>query len=386
MRRLTPILGRLIGRALAVACMLPALARAEVPVTPPERWLAVEQASLPAAARLYQLARLALPLCAEQRRWGFGPQPLRVSGQVVAHAPTEALRQQAMAIWGVQPGEAVFATVVPGTPWARAGVLPGDRLLNPAEFDPALRSPAAASATYLQRVAEASAGFEARPTRQARVLRQGAELALSVTAEASCAWSFRGIDSQWPYALSGPQGVQATLPLLATLDDAQLTAVLAHEVAHVLRATTDESRRAPVTAARLLVLGSLVDLGANSEVGLGRPDDKALVQADRLALWLLRAQGVALAPYLAAVQALAQRPHGLGEPAYERNRPLSSTREAALQQAVSLFETERKLPLPAGIERSALGALLRDGAALAASAAPAGAASRAPRIAALPTR
>ncbi|OYU68504.1 MAG: hypothetical protein CFE45_42415 [Burkholderiales bacterium PBB5] len=217
------------------------------------------------------------------------------------------------------------------------------------------------------------------------MLRQGAELALTVTAEPSCAWSFRGIDSRWPYALSSPQGVQATLPLLATLDDAQLTAVLAHEVAHVLRATTDESRRAPVTTARLLVLGSLVDLGANSEVGLGRPDDKALLQADRLALWLLRAQGLPLAPYLVAVQDLAQRPHGLGELAYESNRPLSSTREAALRQAVSLFETERKLPLPVGIERSALGALLRDGAALAASAAPADAASRARRTAALPS-
>lgn len=310
-------------------------AGAAVPSVAPERRLAVESAAEVARSRLFELARLVRPACGDRVDWSLGIEPFRVAVETPGAESLRLVREQAMREFGAQPGERVFLARQFKTPFAEAGVQRGDRLADAAD-------PAAATAgqTFLQRRDARNLAWAAHPEQGYTLRRGNAEQPLHVTAVPVCRLYLEAIDSAYGYADSSPESVAITLPLIAKLSDAELTMALAHEVAEILvgNAAIDRERKGAKQAAELVSPGlrQLAEIHDNRELGRAAPPEAALIEADRMALWILRAYGIGPPAYLAFLRHLASEQLPVGKPTYAHTRPLRPNRVKALEEAASL--------------------------------------------------
>ncbi len=325
---------------------------------------AAELATESAAARTFELARLTTPLCGPNIRWSFGPAPLYVPPQKPeTDSWEEALRSQALAQFGAEPDEYVFVSVPGGTPWAKAGMQVGDRLpaalqnetVNRAlEVQRSLPRPRAGQphgdvlklsdrdAVIKAGRTESAAQLSERPKQNVKVRRGDAIVQLEVEAEPVCDIYFSAIASPYPYAGSSDRTILATQAMLARVSDPEMTALLAHEVGHILAGTTDSTRVAGNVFAWLL-LGKLIEPLQNRELLVAAPEPTVLIEADRTALWLLGAYRYSPAEYLALMQRLDEHSDWTGNPTYGRTRPMSRQREQALEKSIASWNQEKKL-------------------------------------------
>src|SRR5436190_11391731 len=80
-------------RWLSALAFVAGAAWAQYPDTTPERWLAVEEAGVAARARLFELARIVLPVCTDDVTWTLGPLPYHVAMAEPSHEPSKRIRQ-----------------------------------------------------------------------------------------------------------------------------------------------------------------------------------------------------------------------------------------------------------------------------------------------------
>jgi len=340
-------------------------AQAQLPVTAPERWLEVEQIGVAARARLFELARIAVPLCADEATWNLGTMPIHVVRVEPSHESSKRVREAVITEFAASPGDYVFIATPLGMPFGLAGAQRGDRVLpadgrrwNATDEAIAQASAPASSArrTHLEVTKDLSTDFAADPVR-AFVLRRGGEsIPVGVTAVKSCPTSLGLVDSQHSYADIQGKGVFVTLPLLASLDDRQLTMVLANELSHVLL----HHGPGPVVQAvvSMLIGGSLLDTvlesARNRETKRLPFADAELIQGDRLTLWLLKAYGIGPRAYLEFLEAMEARGGALQIASYARTRPLTGKRAEELRASIALYEQKKALKLPKGIAPDAL--------------------------------
>jgi hypothetical protein len=346
---------------VVMAAFAATVAQAELPTTAPERWLEIEQAGVAARARLFELSRIALPLCPEEATWTFGPLPFHIARIEPSHEPTKQVRQMVMSEFAAVPGDDVFLSAPLGLPFGAAGAQRGDRI-SPADgrvWNPVDELLAQASApasspsrrTYLQITKDLSADFAADPVRAFVLLRGGDSIPIRATAVKACPTPLGVIDSKYSYADIQGRAVVVTAPLLASLDDRQTTMMLANELSHLLL------RHGPGPMgdfAQSLILGSLFDIARNRETKRLPFPDEELIQGDRLTLWLLKAYGIGPRAYLEFLEAMEARGGTLQVASYSRTRPLTGKRAEELRANIALFEAKGGLKLPKGLALSAL--------------------------------
>jgi len=265
---------------------------------------------------------------------------------------------------GGQPGEQVFTTEQYKTPYAVAGVRRGDRLVpNGDEAVPGTRP----GALTKQGREEESRALEAKPERSFTLRRGSSELPIVVNAIATCRLDLYPIDSQYAYADIYIGAVAVTLPLLAGLSDAELTIVLAHEAAQrVLGMDGGVSAGRPALDLVLPTVAVRVrDLIAkNTETDTGAPSSADLIEADRLAVALLKFYGIGADAYLRFLQRMQEMPRVGVAPVYRVTRPLSTQRQADLEQQIRLAAEGAALHPPKSIESAKLAELQSVGQAL----------------------
>ena len=333
-----------------------------------DRVLTVRIAAQAAESRLFELSRLAVPLCAGQVAWRLGPSPL-----ALADPTRDEFARQVHERWlpnlTFGPGERIFVSQQFNTPYAQAGVKPGDRMLATdligvaAGGQVSVEPPEpAASLTFQQRRQAESKALEAQPQRLLTVQRGGNTLHLVARAVQVCDLQLLPLDSQYVYADILGKAIVATVPLLSRVDDIELTMVLAHEAAQ--RMLGNEGKHGRSMMAQLLVpkaVQQIQDFRRNIELDAEAPSEEELIEADRLTLRLLVAYGISPADYLAFLQRMqSDEAPKAKAPVYSRTRALGERRKAALQAVVAGAE----LAPPTGIELSRWTALETQGAAL----------------------
>ncbi|MEP7302409.1 MAG: hypothetical protein ABI699_12850 [Caldimonas sp.] len=374
---------RVCSAALPMLLMLGSGASAQRLLPPMERWLAIEDQSAVARSRFFELIQIAAPVCHEAPVWTLGPFPYFVAPTL---PPPEVLRQWREIVVkefpAAQPGEYVFTHEPLGMPFGRAGARRGDRMV-PAEALPAtgladdevragLRSDEAASAppaalggkpTYKQLVQLASVEYEAGPQRRFVLRRNGEEVPITASAVRTCPVGFSAIESTYSYVHLLPNSVFATLPLLASVSEPELTMVLANEVSHVVLGHA-HLFDASILINPLSPIGNLLGMAKNRETDRFPLPEKELIDADKLTLWLLKPYRLGPVEYLAFLQ----RMDGLSDPtmkaSYVRTRPLTPKRAAALQASVKLYGDGRKLYHPKGMTLEKLHEVTSAGIAL----------------------
>lgn len=342
-----------LGLGLAALC-----AQSQQPLTSVERRLAVDEASVAARARLFELNRIAVPLCRERARWTLGMLPFRVTAEEPNHEQTRRYRQIVMQEFGAEPGDVVFTTTPAGMPFGIAGARRGDRIVaadgrrwNPFDELQARASAPEPRQTYLELVKELGSELEADPVRAFVLRRGGEQVAVSVSAVPACPVLLSPVDSQHEYAETDAASVLVTLPLLASLDEMQLTMVLANELSHVLLGHA----RTPLSDnVASILFGPLIEAPQNRELKRLPLADAELIQADRLTLWLLKAYGIRPRTWLEFLEHMESRGGLLQVASYARTRPLTGRRAEELRAEVALFESNGRLKLPKGVSAEAL--------------------------------
>ena len=349
-------------RWLVAAALAATAAQAQLPVTAPERWLEIEQAGVAARARLFELARIAAPLCPAEAIWSLGPTPFHVARAEPSHERSKRIREVVMSEFGVVPGDYVFVATPFGLPLGTAGAQRGDRL-SPADgrrwnaFDELIaQASSPARRTYREITTDLSADLAADPIR-AFVLRRGGEsIPVKATAVKSCPTLLSLVDSQYQYADIDGNAVLVTLPLIASLDDRQLTMVLANELSHAILRHGQGAIGQAVLG--LLIGGSpldtLLESARNRETKRLPFADAELIKGDRLTLWLLKAYGIGPRAYLEFLEAMEARGGVLQTASYARTRPLTGKRAEELRANIALYEQKGGLKLPNGIALNTL--------------------------------
>lgn len=362
MLRLTKLWLSRLPYALLV---IPACAAADTaPVTSVERYLEVATAAERARSRLFELSRLLLPVCQTSPTWTLGVPPFPLSREPSKLERARQVRERVMRDVGGQPGEQVFTTEQYKTPYAVAGVRRGDRLVpNGDEAAPGTRP----GALTKQGREEESRALEARPERSFTLRRGSSELPIVVNAIATCGLQLYAIDSQYAYADIYIGAIAVTLPLLASLSDAELTMVLAHEAAQrVLGADGGVSARRSALDMVLptVAVGVRNLLAKNTETDTLAPSSADLIEADRLAVALLQFYGIGADAYLRFLQRMQEMPRVGAVPVYRVARPLSTQRQADLEEQIRLAAKGETLQPPKSVEPAKLAELQSVGQAL----------------------
>lgn len=191
-----------------------------------------------------------------------------------------ALRSAAVAIAGFEAPVAVEA-VVPGSPAALAGVAPGDSLVavNGHDLPREPATPAADTRTRDAALDLISAQPDNAPMR-VTLLRGGRTRTVVIASSPACRARFEVQLGSGMDASSDGTTVQIAVGYLARYTDAEVAAVTAHELAHIVL-----HHRARLTAAGVAT-GITAEFGRN-----GRLHRRAEDEADRLSVALLRNAG-----------------------------------------------------------------------------------------------
>jgi hypothetical protein len=350
------------GFAFAACCAATGVQAAIPPITSPDRWLAVADAGAAARGRLFELARLAVPVCSKPVVWTLGEAPYFVALQPPSHEPTRLVREAIQREFAAEPGEYVFIADPVGLPFGVAGARRGDRLRVAdgrkwdafAEFlqraRPASGADGSSTVSDKRRVQDFVDALSAELAVDSKihfvVRRGGDELPITVIAVPVCPVGFAALDSKLSYADAWMNAVYVTLPLIASLSDDELTMVLAEELSLVLL----DHQRSSVAPILMEVIGGaigrLAQIGQNRELeGYPLPDDE-LIDGDRLTLWLLRSYGIQPSDYLRFLEKMKAQEDIVLKATYTRTRPLTARREAALRDEAARFEKTGTLRLP----------------------------------------
>ncbi|WP_093664180.1 M48 family metallopeptidase [Sphingomonas gellani] len=257
-----------------------------------------------------------------------GPAPGWVLHALGQYEP--GLRDAARARFGFD-GPVAIETLVPGSPAAVAGIVAGDALLsvNGQAID---QSPPGNAANTVQR--DAAEALVMRQPADApldvALSRGGQKRRVTVPATPGCAASFEVLLGNGMDASSDGRRVQIGVRFLARYSDAEVAAVVAHELAHVVLHHREQLEAAGVKD------GMLAEVGRS-----GRLHRRAEDEADRLSVALLYNAG-----YDPAVAARFWRDHGGdvdGGLFRSRTHPPSKARAAAIDAEVAA--------IPAGAAR-----------------------------------
>ena len=329
---------------------------APLALTPVERYLETATAAERANSRLFELSRLLAPVCNVPTTWRLGLPPLSVAREAPTTERAQQLRERLMRELGARPGEVVFTSQQFKTPYAIAGVQRSDRLVAadgetvPGTTVEAMKLPG--------REAESRA-LAAMPQRRFTVRRGDVEFPIVVVAVETCEFYLRAIDSRYAYADNYGGAVAVTLPLLTSINDAELTMVLAHEAAHKVLGQDDASAgRLFLNALKPRALSGLMDsFYKNIETDTRSPSSQDLIDADRLALMLLKSYGIGPDAYLRFLQRMENIERIDQEPLYRVTRPLSKARRVDLEEQVRRVASGAAVLPPDAIEAAKVAAL-----------------------------
>lgn len=322
-------------RGLAIAAALALAGPAHADATDRAALEALRAQDLRVATIAYRLASANVALC---------PDRTPLSGLLVhdARQYAPALRPEARALFDLGDGPGVLA-VVPGSPAARAGLRPNDRLraiggvaLAIATAD--ARAPASYDGTGAT-IAALDRDYAAGPVRLS-IMRAGTARDITLAPVQGCATQVQLIPSRKLNASADGRYVTITTAIAdyASTDD-ELAVVIAHEMAHnVLR----HSERLD---AQGVSRGLLRSFGKNR--GRIRATEE---EADRFGLYLLARAGydMAAAP---AFWTRFGRQHGLGIFA-DGTHPGERSRVAALEATTAEIEAKRSTGAPIEPSRS----------------------------------
>ena len=344
--------------------VVPVCASADsVPVTSVERYLEVATAAERARSRLFELSRLLVPVCHAPSTWSLGVQPFPVALEAPKMEHARQIRERIIREVGAQPGEFIFTTNQFKTPYAAAGVQRGDRLV--AIGDEPVPGATAAAFTKPGREAESRA-LAAKPERRFTARRGSYEFPIVVNAVETCRLDLYAVDSQYAYADIYVGAVTVTLPMLAGLTDADLTMVLAHEAAQRVLGNdgVNAGRWFLDAVTPTVVLGIQNIITKNMETGTRAPSSENLIEADRLALTILRPYGIGPDAYLRFLQRMQETNRAGTAPAYRVTRPLSTQRQTDLEEQIRRVASGNAIRAPQSIEPAKLTALEGNGTAL----------------------
>lgn len=323
--------------------------------------VALESASF--QARLFELNRLAAPICPDLVSWGGGPGAHFVSAAEPRSEAERAFRKLLMERFSAQPLERVFIADPVGTPFWAAGLRAGDRLLPAESAASAAEAAASAPAPSMNPLTLQSRLDEIRekidrarirnneqrklaPTYQVRYQRGDESRTADVTTLPYCAISLAVWNSESSYAGASFQSVVITLPLLRKLDERSGLMAMAHEVAQILSGFTERDNH----VVRNAVLGALFSTakGTNPELGRNSPDDDSLMQIDRLTVMLLDPFGLTPADFRKFLEERsADKRASWTHISYTAARHISAARLAALDQLQADRAANRGWPQPA---------------------------------------
>jgi hypothetical protein len=328
-----------------------------------ERYLEVATAAERARSRLFELSRLLVPVCHTQSTWSLGVQPFPVALEAPKLERARQIRERIIRDVGAQPGDIIFTTNQFKTPYATAGVQRGDRLV--AIGDESVPGTTATAFTKSGRETESRA-LATKPERHFTARRGGTEFSIVVNAVETCGLDLYAVDSQYAYADIHVGAVTVTLPMLASLTEAELTMVLAHEAAQrVLGNDGVNVGRLVVDAATPTIVVGIRDIVTkNMETGTRAPSPGDLIEADRLALMILQPYGIGPDAYLRFLQRMQETDRVGTAPAYRVTRPLSTERQTDLEEQIRRVASGKAIRPPQAIEPAKLTALESIGKAL----------------------
>jgi hypothetical protein len=336
---------------------------APVTMTPVERYLETAAAAERANSRLFELSRLLAPVCNLSTTWRLGIPPVSVASESPTTERGQQLRERLIHELSAQPGEVVFTSQQFKTPYAIAGVQRGDRLVA-VDGEPVPGTTIAAM-KLPGREAESRA-LASMPQRHFTVRRGDVEFPIVVVAVETCEFHLQAIDSRYAYADNYGGAVAITLPMLASISDAELTMVLAHEAAHkVLGQDNASAGRLFLEAIRPRAVSGLMDsFYKNIETDTRSPSSQVLIDADRLALTLLKTYGIGPEAYLRFLQRMQDIERTGQEPVYRVTRPLSNARRVDLEEQIRRVASGAAVRPPESIDTVKVAALANVAATL----------------------
>lgn len=175
-------------------------------------------------------------------------------------------------------GDVAIAAIVPGSPAERAGLQTNDVLLLIGGAETAALSPAE-GAPLRDAAFEEIAQAEDRPL-SLTVMRNGGQIAVDVESRLGCKALVEVLSDSGSIARSDGRVIQVSQGLAASLDDAQLATVFAHELAHSVLLHRRRLEAAGVSK------GLLGEFGRNQQL-----NRQVEVEADRLSVHLLANAG-----------------------------------------------------------------------------------------------
>lgn len=310
--------------AFLAALSLAAAAPAAPADDPAATFAALREVDGRMAAIAYRLTTANAALCRDRQ-----PTPgwaLHAIGQYDA-----PLRAQAKVSFGFERPVAVEA-VVPGSPAAAAGIVPGDSLVALDGRDlPDAPLPAQASSAARDAAQDLIAGLPADKPLAVTLIRGGRTRRVTLPASPGCRSAFEVLLGPKMEASSDGRIVQVGVRFFARYSDEELAVVIGHELAHtILR------HRARLDAAGVS-RGLLAEVGRNGRLFRTTED-----QADLLGMYLIRNAGW---DPRAAVR--FWRDHGGdvdGGLFRSRTHPSSKARAAALEAEIAKIPPDAPMP------------------------------------------
>ncbi|MBH9576958.1 hypothetical protein [Inhella proteolytica] len=317
-----------------------------------------------AVSRIFELRRIAAPLCSAEPQWDWVQQLILVrKPERWAFSTDRALAEILNRHFEAKPGELiVLVDQRSGSFKLPGGLKAGDRILaaDASEAELLIRRPLEGEfhADTQERLRRANEWARSQPSRTLQLIRQGQTLKLDIEPIPICAMRFGVVNSETAYAAARSDLILVTHPLLEQLSADELTMVLAHEAAQVLLALTDPNKPTNWKSGAWPLLGG--NSQWNRELGLGAPTLESLIEADRLTVMLLEPFGLGPQEYLeflARVQ--AAEPGGMFRPTYANLRPVAEQRLEAVRSLHANRQAEGRWTLkPQGISEAAFRAFL----------------------------
>lgn len=340
------------GVVLTIAAVVCASALAAPKRFEADQFLVLAEEAAQASSRLFDLARLSVPLCPDRVYWASGPASYFVLPTPFKSEVAERTRQLVMSTFGAEAGEQVVLANYLGTPLAAAGLVRGDRFrVPPVQKAEGTQAPANGTGlTAEERLAQARQTLNERFSRepvQRQVVRRGDQsMEVSLEYVRACHASFQILNSEYRYANASWSEVQFTRPFLKQLDDAGLTMALAHETAQILSGFTELNRVNRAAGVLGALLGSSGRNAANSELGKGGVDEDSLIQIDRLTAMLIDVYGLSALDFKHFLERRLAEKEDWFRPSYVSTRTVTPKRLQALDELHAMRSKGEGWPRP----------------------------------------